>query len=175
MLRLTLGLGAAFTHVDPEQAEPFQLSGLSGSFSLDIGGSVAGDLLIHARFAQLGIFEPSASGDGQDVIELDETTSLAYLFGGGATYYFMPINLYVSGVVGLSWLSLYYQTGDQTRPVVAGFGINLDVGKEWWLSNDWGVGVAARFWHSHVEDRNRSLSNDVDLNGFAVLLSATFQ
>lgn len=55
------------------------------------------------------------------------------------SYYFMPLNVYVTGAVGLDWMSVAFDEADGddrngTTPD-AGPGINLDVGKEWRVGN----------------------------------------
>jgi hypothetical protein len=67
--------------------------------------------------------------------------------GGGVTFYAMPANIYFSGSLGLAWLS--------TDDASSGTGVALDVtiGKEWWVGNSWGLGLAAAVgFHSIPEE-----------------------
>ncbi|MEI7703473.1 MAG: hypothetical protein WCK73_02625 [Deltaproteobacteria bacterium] len=71
--------------------------------------------------------------------------------GLNLTYYFMPVNIYVSATPSLSLLR---QTYDQILGIPlsgsantkVGFGGKLAVGKEWWVADHWGVGVALQFF-----------------------------
>jgi hypothetical protein len=59
-----------------------------------------------------------------------------------------------------------YQTRD-------GIGIQLMVGKEWWISQDWGIGVAGEFIGASMKDKNDS-SVTWSADAFSILVSATY-
>ena len=86
----------------------------------------------------------------------------------------MPANVYVSGAIGASILSI--KNNNKTNETDSGFGINLLVGKEWWVSQDWGVGVAAQLMFSRVSDKseNSSTKTDFDTVSGGVLLTGTY-
>ena len=170
MLRLALGMGfgqATFGTFDQE----LDLSGLSASFSLDIGGEIAPNFNLHGRLASASLPSPSMSIDGRRVSSNTNTNISASVLGIGATYYVMPINLYITGVFGLSHILL--SDDFRRRRSNAGWALNLDVGKEWWVSDDWGLGVAGRFWLTRVAEE--ASDDDLTLAVFAVLFSATYQ
>jgi hypothetical protein len=103
-------------------------------------------------------------------------TAGAYLFGPAVTYYFMPANVYVTGAVGLSALTLRTSDADDDgESTDVGLGVNLDAGKEFWVGPDWGLGVAARVWWSMIKDKEGTLESDVSFVGAALLFSATYQ
>lgn len=54
--------------------------------------------------------------------------------GGGLTYYFMPANVYVTANAEAG--------SDESSRNATGLVLNLSVGKEWWASDRWGLGVA---------------------------------
>jgi outer membrane protein W len=99
----------------------------------------------------------------------------------------MPVNIYFTGAVGVSWTSVREQDSDGDTVSNAsdmGLGLNLDIGKEWWVSDNWGLGVAARLWYTaltHKQDLGISsgggdtISTDFKLGALAVLFSATYQ
>jgi hypothetical protein len=81
--------------------------------------------------------------------------------------------MYVTGAVGVSWLR--GSTGPGFATPAVGVGLSADAGKEWWVSDRWGLGVAARFWFTHTSDRESSVSTDYDMTGVALLFTATYQ
>ena len=181
MLRLTFGLGSgnltqSFDDEGILGTEEIELSGLSGTFSLDIGGAPIENLVIHGRLASMAIVGPTVTLDGQEVGEADEDATVgAYLFAPAVTYYFMPVNVYVTGAIGFSWFVIRNQDADASSSSDGGVGLNIDAGKEWWVGDQWGLGVAGRFWYSHVTEEDGGLSTDLDFIGWGILFSVTFQ
>jgi hypothetical protein len=51
-----------------------------------------------------------------------------------------------------------------------GFGFNLMVGKEWWVSDNWGLGVALQLLLAGAKDRD---GTEWDSGALAVLFTAT--
>ncbi len=56
----------------------------------------------------------------------------------------MPVNVYVSVSPSITTLSLSY--GGVTESTENGFGMKIGVGKEWWVGDHWGIGVAGQFF-----------------------------
>jgi len=143
------------------------LSGAVGSLSLDVGGSLTPDLALHGRLAFNSMFEPTISSSGDDLGELDDTSLTFTLLGLGLTYY-LPSNLYLTGVVGLSRASFQYY--DEEYDALNGVGFMGDIGYEWPIGGDWGLGIAGRLeLHTVSGDGER-----LNAAGLGVLLSATY-
>jgi hypothetical protein len=75
-------------------------------------------------------------------------------FGPGATYYFMPANLYLSFSIGFATLDAKVEAPDGSilRDSARGFALDFTVGKEWWKSDNWGVGIAGDFGYLNIEN-----------------------
>ena len=116
---------------------------------------------------------PNVSLHGDDVSEIDDASLTGIMFGPALTYYFMPANIYLTLALGMSWLTEDTNQAD-ARDTDVGFGSNLDIGKEWWVSDNWGLGIAARFWFTHLTDTVGGDDFTYDLLGFAVFFSATY-
>ncbi len=98
---------------------------------------VAGDawyVLAPAPWFDLGGHNQTPSGSGVG------------LFGIGphVTYYFMPDNVYVSGTPAMV-IRILRANGTYEGARV-GFGAKIAVGKEWWVADHWGIGVAGQFF-----------------------------
>jgi hypothetical protein len=151
-------------------------------WAVDVGAGITDALTVQARLGQTLIFSPQLKVDGEEQ-ELDEGRNVsATLFGAGLTYHFMPLNMYVTAIGGLSELRItdgqnpeLYDPDDPTL----GFGLNLDVGKEWWVVPQTGIGVAGRFvWATGGAETaidNREVKSDRNLMAFGVLFSVTHQ
>lgn len=174
MLRFTLGFGWASANETSDDINgELTLSGVGGSFSFDIGGAVTDDLVLHVRFSDLPMINPTVSFNGDEVGNVRNSSLTAVMFGPAITYYFMPVNIYLALALGFSWLTLDIDTLDP-RSSDFGFGSNFDVGKEWWVSDNWGLGIAARFWYTHVGDSDSDTEAAFNMAGFGILFSATY-
>ena len=144
-LNLALGLGFQSIDfvVDDWQSRPFGESGLSTDLDVKIGGRIANNTLLHATLA----------GSTQSVDDAydDDFKANMSLFGLGATYYF-PNNIFITASLGISQfhansdnIATFYatvSTAADTEDVNAGFGFQVGAGKEWWVSDNWGIGAS---------------------------------
>jgi hypothetical protein len=164
LFRLNAGLGGQA--VD-DRYNDTTLSGGAAMISLDLGGAIAPNLALHGRFSRNSIFEPDVSSDGADFGELDDTSLTFTLLGLGLTYY-LPSNLYLTGVIGLSRASFEFE-GDE-YDAYTGAGIMGDLGYEWAIGRDWGLGLAGRLELHTVRGNGEELS----AAALGVLLSLTY-
>lgn len=187
MLRFAVGLGGGFmreTFDDPSAPDERTAVGASLMGSVDIGGALTDELTLHGRIALLVLAEPDFEADGRDVDLPYHMNVMSVLLGPGLTYNIMPLNLYITGVVGLHVLSYNYDEEDEDfdeddrDDPLAGFGLNLDVGKEWWVTTQTGIGVAARFAWGTGGGKYETLGlrdSDRNLIAFGLLFSVTHQ
>ncbi len=158
-LRLTTGIGYSSLFED----ESF--SGMSGITTIGIGGAVAENLIINADLYGSVAKDPEYSATD---IALDGSMNF-YGFGVGATYYFMPVNVYVTGSLGAGYVSFDIDGSDEDLSSDWGFSMNFAAGKEWWVSDNWGLGVAGQFFYNpKVGDGSSSFI------GGGVLFTATY-
>jgi hypothetical protein len=150
-LRLRAGLGAGGLsydeRVDGQRTSDVKTRGLAGAFEVAIGGAVVENLILHGNLS-VAVMDSRKRVDGVEQGDDDQLTSTAVLFGGGATYYFMPHNLYLTLVLGTAaMVEDRYDGGiagyESSIESGAGFGTTLSIGKEWWVgrSGQWGLGV----------------------------------
>jgi hypothetical protein len=95
--------------------------------------------------------------------------------GVGITYHFMPVNIYLAGAFGVGFHA--YGTWDTFDFDVSypGFAMEFLVGKEWWTSKDWGVGIALQLVYMHLWDED-IFGNGFRWNDVSILfgMTATF-
>jgi hypothetical protein len=191
LLRMAGGLAVGAMSSEPDGAAAALASdasaaggGLMGS--VDVGWGLTNELSIQGRLGLLWIFDPELESDDEEV-ELPYQTSLtALIMGVGLTYNVMPLNLYVTGVAGVHFVGLYFDENDRDfveddrEDLEGGFALNLDVGKEWWVTTQTGMGIAGRFWWGTGGVENDlpgpgTVESDRELFAFGVLLSITHQ
>ncbi len=147
-LRLSAGGGYASTTID-NAFNRLNMSGTSGDVNLAIGGAVSENLIVHGTLAGWGVEDPDV-----ELNNLSGQANASLSLGGigpGITWYAMPSNLYLSGSLLLTSLSLDVSGDDyESDP---GVSVDLTIGKEWWVGNSWGLGVAGGVnFHSVPDD-----------------------
>lgn len=172
MLRFTLGVGytsatEAVVLSDGSKGD-LELSGVAGFFTVDLGGSFVDNLVLHARISDFANVAPSVSLGGVEG-NANDASLLFYVFGAAATYYFMPLNAYATFALGPAYGQFDSGNGD-TGSTDIGVGLNFDVGGEAWVSENWGLGPAVRFFYASVPD-----SDTLSTWGIGILFSATYQ
>jgi hypothetical protein len=164
-LRGTLGLGGITADDD---LNDLTLRGGAVFFSLDVGGSLGRNLALHGRYSLNSMFEPSvSSSSGDDLGDLDDVSLRFQLLGLGLTYY-LPSNLYLTGVLGLSRAS-FEVYGDE-YDALNGIGFQGDIGYEWPIGGDFGLGIAARLDLNSVSGDDEKLQTA----GLGILVSLTY-
>ena len=159
-LRLQPGLGyAAFVEKASSGADQ-TIGDLGISGCLQIGGTLDDNFILYGELSSVAVGDLEEAGD-------DDFTVLGA--GAGLSYYIMPQNFYLS-------CSLLFINGDREkdgrRVNTSGFGSRVSLGKEWWVSENWGIGIALV---GHIDYKKLA---DTDHNAFSyytgLALSATY-
>jgi hypothetical protein len=132
-LRMDLGVG-----YQDSTANSATIDGAAGRFAISIGGGVAENLALFGTLL------------GGGTTAEDPKATLAML-GFGATYYLMPMNVFLSGSVGFGSLRLK-QNGSE-HDTELGFASRVGVGKEWFVSESWGLGLAGYLDFAAAKDK----------------------
>jgi len=138
---LRLELGADYFHTTaPAGGETLSLEGPGATFGLLLGGAVTEDWILAGDvwgYSALSLAGLKASGP------TPANASSVQLMGVGlnVTHYFMPANIYISFSPSAVLLSGNDGHGSYGQTAL-GFGGRASVGKEWWVSDHWGFGLA---------------------------------
>lgn len=173
-LRLALGAGSASAKIEPPGGS-LEFSGTASAINIGIGGRVSENLLLHGTMWGWALSDPDFDLKVTGVGSSSGTANgrlLMSAVGVGATYYFMPVNLYMSGSIGTGSL-----TGDKDMKGDSKTGLALDLmlGKEWWVSESWGLGLAGYVDYISAKDNDiLGVSETWKGPSFGVVLSGTF-
>ncbi|RKU18352.1 hypothetical protein C6501_02695 [Candidatus Poribacteria bacterium] len=162
--------GTAIGEVD--ERDELIISGGSSNTKIGIGYALVENLIVSLDIFGSVLVDPEVEINGQELGEADAELTIANV-GLGMTYYLMPSNFYLSGSIGLATGEL--ETDFGTFDTDLGYGINFALGKEWWVSDNWGLGVATHLYYSSLPDEN-SIGEVSYLNtaSIGILFSATF-
>lgn len=175
-LRLGLGGAGLSADADVEGGSTIEVNGGSGLLDVAIGGIVAENLAVHGHIHGVTVTEPDVKLGGNASGKLDDTNFNASGVGAGVTYYVMPLNLYVSGSALFLQLSLTDKDGEEIARSDTGFGGVLQVGKEWWVSDDWGLGLAASVMGGSIKGETKNTKEEVEWTvlSYGLFFSATY-
>lgn len=168
-LRLATGIGGATNSVEDDDGVENTIRGAANTSSIAIGGMVMENLAVHAEIFHAVLVEPeSIKGGEETTVEIVSGRYFAAGLGAGVTYY-LPSNFYISGAIG--GVVLKADFGIARFSTEPGFGMDIVFGKEWWVSDNWGIGVAGQFIFANVPSQYKDFHNTFSC---AVLLSATY-
>jgi hypothetical protein len=172
-LRLAAGPGWASNTLDVG-GDKATFSGIAGDLDIAVGAMVRPNFALHGTMFGWAAMNPDLEitiagvGSGSGTADGYATVSA---FGGGATYYFMPTNTYLSGSLGYGSFR-FDPDGGEAAETDNGFAFELTAGKEWWVANSWGLGVAAAYIYTSLPEQG--ISENWSGNAFHVRFSATF-
>lgn len=169
-LRLDGGIGSLKSTASSGGLDA-ELSGTSGLFSISIGGALTPNFIIGGHLWGGSVSSPDVKLNGQSVGTTGSPTLTLSAIGVDLTYYFMPINVYLTATPSIASLSV--KANGQTFDTKNGFAIRLAAGKEWWVSDNWGLGFNVNFAHSSNEDQGTNPPT-WSSNMFGVAFSATY-
>jgi hypothetical protein len=176
-LRMSLGPGAGRTRYeesfDGVRVSEVDASGLSGLLDIGVGGRLVGNLILHGDLIFSRFYSATRMVD--DVKDATVSVSAsATLVGAGVSYYFMPLNMYLTSTLGLGWL-FERREGDELRSGT-GFSLAVAAGKEWWVgrSGTWGVGAAVHGTFAIAPVDIAGVESKMKAGNIAAVFSATY-
>ena len=172
-LYLRLHLGGGFTSVSASDGvgDKVTVSGGSVSLGVAVGGAVAPNLALFGTVFASVATQPNVTESGYGSGTANGNISVGG-FGAGVVYYFEPFNLYLSGAIAAVNLQGQDSNGNTTGQTKIGPGFQAMVGKEWWVSTHWGLGVAGELIAATMKDKDNS-NVTWDAGAFSILFSAT--
>jgi hypothetical protein len=173
-----VGVGAAIAgyreRVDGRRVADVSARALAGLFGVSVGGAVIENLILHGDFQALGFGDAERDVNGTPDAS-NRIDGSFVLLGGGATYYFMPTNAYVTLILGAAAYSEQRDDEDAVESDV-GIGVSTLVGKEWWVgrSAEWGLGGALRFGYYNAPVEIARLESRVAAYDIGLVFGATY-
>jgi hypothetical protein len=180
---LAFGLGPGYGHLETDITERFGSltnSGFGPSFDIRIGGGSPKGLIFHATLLGDRMLFPKQQWPNGGITPYYKQLGLN-LFGAGCTQYIMPANAFVSASGGMAQILVQSRQSTDAQKVDGdGLGLQLKVGKEWWVSPNWGLGVAIDFEYARIisypyQLQSTTVSETDTYRNFGFQFSATFQ
>jgi len=170
-LYLHARLGLGYTHMRADDID-MTIAGGGGAFGLAIGMSVVPNLIVYAELFDNIATGPEVTQNGSTSTASDDTAAGVVGIGLGVRYYFMPSNFFVAGTLAASSLTVQ-ENGEETAQSDTGLGVSLSAGKEWFVSTNWGLGVAAQLFLGSMPEGDNA-GYDWSTSAFSINFSATY-
>ena len=170
-----LHVGGGFTSISGSDGYggTIKLSGGGPAFSVAVGGAPVPNLAVFGNLFFASASQPKVTGGGYYNVQ-SSGDALVGGFGGGIVDYFMPANIYLSGAVATMSFQASDSNGKTTYTSDYGVGFEGMIGKEFWVSEHWGLGGALEFvGASSMKDQNNS-NIKWSAGAFNLLFSATY-
>lgn len=175
---LRLGVGFGYLNMSSELNDlDLAIKGPSGIFELALGGNISPGFIIYGELFGNAVVDPTLEVDGEEFDTEDTSASIAGV-GVGLAYY-LPSNFYFSGTLAASQLRWTEDNGTEEIEAETEVGAAFvgQIGKEWWVGDNWGLGLAGQLIFSSNKDDDDAIgANDVTWTtvGLGLLLSATY-
>ena len=165
----------------PDVIDELNIAGSGLQMDVNIGGAVAENIIVFAQFSVNTAVAPEVTLQGGNISASetfgDDVSAATVGIGGGVQYYVMPAGIYLAG----SLLSVQLQlardangdgNSEERGGSEKGVGLQLRLGKEWWVSDEWGLGIAGSYLRASIPELGGDEAWTV--NNFAVTFTATF-
>jgi len=170
------GLGVGYLHASATYlGQTETISGAGLGMNAAFGAAVAHNLVLFGQLSVTSVEDPTVKSGG--VTQSMTATSVGLIgFAPGVAYYLEPLNLYLSGSLGLSMVSYNDNTSsssDNNHDLTDwGFAASFIAGKEWWVSSNWGLGAATMLNFGSM--KMRDYDTRMTATAISLLFSATF-
>jgi len=177
---MSLAAGPVFGKVHDDVTEStgsytLDMSGTGAVFDFKIGGAVKENLILHATIISNTMAGPTITSSNNSSTKANDNLNVGEaMFGAGVTYYLMPLNMLFSGTLGIGNFSIMDNTNNTNISTQRGFSMQLKVGKEWWVSKKWGLGIGLTYGKTSLTNEpGGGVSEKLNSNRFGILFNAS--
>ena len=182
-LYLRLHLGGGFTAISGSDGtgNTARLTGGSVSIGVAIGGAIAKDLILFGAVGGTILVGPDRDGERRAgrhrlLRQHSGTNGNSASVGGagaGLAYYLEPVNVYLSGALMFVTFEFDDSHNNPIYQSDTGVGFQGMVGKEWWASTNWGLGLAGELYVASMKDKTDPNTRWTS-SAFSLVFSATY-
>jgi hypothetical protein len=171
-------IGPAAVAASANDALDTSASGTGAGFALAMGAAIAPNVIIYGEIFDNISIGPTVESGELEVEKSDDTAFGVVGIGPGIAVY-LPHNIYLSSTLAFSRLVVDPDTGadDDEATSDLGLGLTAAVGKEWWVSSNWGLGAALQLYAGGMKDGDAQTEEGDDVvwgaAGLMLAFSAT--
>lgn len=174
---LSMSIGPLFGSISENVIGSYKLymNGICPQLDFKIGRALNDRIILHATLiSNMSVVLKTKISDNSSVITPNDLEGGEVIWGAGMTYYFIQ-NFFISSSFGLGKFTLYDSKHNLTTNSKRGFSMQIKIGKEWWISKNWGLGVGLSYGKTNLTDKSISgIEKKLDSNRFGLLFNTTF-
>jgi hypothetical protein len=174
-LRMHIGFNST-TLTARASGETAEYAGSGASFAIALGYSITPHLVLYYEFLVCGASQADTKRNGVGTGGAALDTNL-FGMGPGAAYYFWP-NVFVATSFLLAQAQINDTNGNLLDESKGGFAFEALVGKEWWASDNWGLGISGQMVLGSMKGKDSDLTIGAvpswHATAFSLLFSATY-
>jgi hypothetical protein len=154
--------------------------GGGAGLGIAIGGAVARNLIIYGTLVDSVASSPTFTQTfaGQTSSSTANNASAGVVGIGAGLAYYLDSNVFFAGSLLASRLVINDSNNNPIARTDLGFTFEGLVGKEWWVSDNWGLGVSAQVMAGVMKDQPQTLTTQApptwSVLAFNLLFSATY-
>lgn len=174
---LSMALGPVLGNINNESTVVGNQTYTGPGFQFDfkIGGAISENFILHATLASSSMVGPKVSGNnGSSSSSTNDVMLGEAILGAGFTYYFMPSNFFISSSAGAGNFTVVNTKTDYGYSTKRGFSMQIKIGKEWWVSKNWGLGIGVTYSKTQLTDTPNGEQEKLNSNRFGILFNTTF-
>jgi hypothetical protein len=152
-IHLRMAVGPGFSYFSTSYADNnFSIMGATIIPELHLGFSPIENLEVTGGLSGSILVEPNLDADQAGVSASSGSGLVAVNAGLAVTYFFMPYNIFLGGHVDISYATFKIDStvvGNDAYTAIGrhrlGFATGMQFGKEWWVSDKAGLGLALQY------------------------------
>jgi hypothetical protein len=177
-LRLQFGLNTTKMKASSPSGE-WVFDGEGASFGIAVGGAVVPNLIVYLEFLIAGAAEPTVEQNSDSITNLRVGGSDVYGVGPGIAYYFDPVNVFLAATILYGRARITDTTTENNLfETKSGRVFELLLGKEWWVSDNWGLGASVQAILATLQGKAPIQAGELvpewKVSSFSLLFSATY-
>jgi len=174
---LSLCLGGSYLTMTDNMTnsnyQKLEMKGNGTTMDIKIGGSIRPNFILHGDIISSASYSGDIYVDSRKVGKMENSDTFgSAMLGGGFTYYFMPQNTFVCATVGTGNFNIITQNDSYTSD--KGFAFMAKLGKEWWVSTNWGLGMSAGYQYITTTTKSGGVTEDISGSAITLMFNATF-
>jgi hypothetical protein len=172
-IRLQLGFGYNNMSASVPGLD-MKVSGGGAGFGIAIGGALNNNVVLYGTLLDSIASDPTIELNG--VSQTANGASAGVVGVGGGLAYYLDSNLFFAGSLLASRLVIDNSSGDAIARSDWGFTFDGQIGKEWWASDNWGLGFSFQVLLGRMKDQDdgSGLTPTWSFASFNVLFSASY-
>ncbi len=173
---LSLSGGPNFSGISVEDmgGNVTKYNGMGPVLDLKIGRDIQENLIVHVTLTTNFVSDPEITSNVRSQNSSNNLLVGEDFIGLGITHYIMPSNIFLSGSIGAGRFRMMDIDAGTSGISDRGFGFQLKVGKEWWISKSLGMGVALYYGKINLTNTpSNSMKESIDSNNLGITLNTT--